>query len=115
MPEVAHVASGKVREIYALDDERLLLVATDRDPGQGPRPHRAVRLLVRAHEAHRPEPPAGVAGRRPFDRVPPPGDASRGMRRPRVHHRFGLEGLPRERRGVRAPATRGPAGIAALA
>jgi phosphoribosylaminoimidazole-succinocarboxamide synthase len=30
MPEAAHVASGKVREIYALDDERLLLVATDR-------------------------------------------------------------------------------------
>jgi len=31
MPEaVAHVASGKVREIYALDDERLLLVASDR-------------------------------------------------------------------------------------
>jgi phosphoribosylaminoimidazole-succinocarboxamide synthase len=29
MPE-AHVASGKVREIYALDDERLLLVASDR-------------------------------------------------------------------------------------
>jgi phosphoribosylaminoimidazole-succinocarboxamide synthase len=31
MPETAvHVASGKVRELYALDDERLLLVATDR-------------------------------------------------------------------------------------
>ena len=31
MPEaVAHVASGKVRELYALDDERLLLVASDR-------------------------------------------------------------------------------------
>jgi len=30
MPEVVHVASGKVREIYALDDERLLLVASDR-------------------------------------------------------------------------------------
>jgi len=30
MPEAVHVASGKVREIYALDDERLLLVATDR-------------------------------------------------------------------------------------
>jgi phosphoribosylaminoimidazole-succinocarboxamide synthase len=30
MPEAAHVASGKVRELYALDDERLLLVATDR-------------------------------------------------------------------------------------
>ncbi|HET8606492.1 MAG TPA: phosphoribosylaminoimidazolesuccinocarboxamide synthase [Gaiellaceae bacterium] len=30
MPEAAHVASGKVREIYALDGERLLLVASDR-------------------------------------------------------------------------------------
>jgi phosphoribosylaminoimidazole-succinocarboxamide synthase len=30
MREVVHVASGKVREIYALDDERLLLVASDR-------------------------------------------------------------------------------------
>ena len=29
MPET-HLASGKVREIYALDDERLLLVASDR-------------------------------------------------------------------------------------
>jgi phosphoribosylaminoimidazole-succinocarboxamide synthase len=30
MPETVHVASGKVREIYALDDQRLLLVASDR-------------------------------------------------------------------------------------
>ena len=31
MPDaVAHVGSGKVRELYALDDERLLLVASDR-------------------------------------------------------------------------------------
>jgi phosphoribosylaminoimidazole-succinocarboxamide synthase len=31
MPETAvHLGSGKVRELYALDDERLLLVATDR-------------------------------------------------------------------------------------
>src|SRR5690349_10304571 len=30
MPETVHVASGKVREIYSLDDERLLLVASDR-------------------------------------------------------------------------------------
>jgi phosphoribosylaminoimidazole-succinocarboxamide synthase len=31
VPEaVTHVASGKVRELYALDDERLLLVASDR-------------------------------------------------------------------------------------
>jgi len=30
MLDAVHVASGKVREIYALDDERLLLVASDR-------------------------------------------------------------------------------------
>ena len=30
MPEAIHLASGKVREIYALDEERLLLVASDR-------------------------------------------------------------------------------------
>jgi phosphoribosylaminoimidazole-succinocarboxamide synthase len=31
MPETAlHVASGKIRELFALDDERLLLVASDR-------------------------------------------------------------------------------------
>jgi phosphoribosylaminoimidazole-succinocarboxamide synthase len=30
VPEAVHVASGKVREIYSLDDERLLLVASDR-------------------------------------------------------------------------------------
>ena len=29
-PTATHLASGKVREIYALDDERLLLVASDR-------------------------------------------------------------------------------------
>ena len=30
MSEATHVASGKVREIYSLDDDRLLLVASDR-------------------------------------------------------------------------------------
>ena len=30
MPETAHVGSGKVRELYALDDDRLLLIASDR-------------------------------------------------------------------------------------
>src|SRR5438128_10809527 len=30
MPEAVHLASGKVREIYALDEARLLLVASDR-------------------------------------------------------------------------------------
>src|SRR2546423_12910100 len=30
MPETAHLGSGKVRELYGLDGERLLLVASDR-------------------------------------------------------------------------------------
>ena len=30
MSEALHVGSGKVRELYALDDDRLLLVASDR-------------------------------------------------------------------------------------
>src|ERR1700716_1802725 len=30
MADAVHVGSGKVRELYALDDERLLLVASDR-------------------------------------------------------------------------------------
>jgi phosphoribosylaminoimidazole-succinocarboxamide synthase len=30
MSEAAHVGSGKIRELYSLDDERLLLVASDR-------------------------------------------------------------------------------------
>jgi phosphoribosylaminoimidazole-succinocarboxamide synthase len=30
MPEALHVGSGKIRELYALDDDRLLLVASDR-------------------------------------------------------------------------------------
>ena len=30
MPELVHLGSGKVRELYALDDERLLLTASDR-------------------------------------------------------------------------------------
>jgi phosphoribosylaminoimidazole-succinocarboxamide synthase len=30
MPEATHLASGKVRELYALDTDRLLLVASDR-------------------------------------------------------------------------------------
>ena len=30
MPEAVHVGGGKVRELYALDDDRLLLVASDR-------------------------------------------------------------------------------------
>ena len=77
MSETAtHVASGKVREIYALDDERLLLVASDRIstfdvvlPTEIPDKGRVLTglsgLLVRADARDRPEPPArGARGRR---------------------------------------------------
>ena len=66
MSEVVHVGSGKVRELYALDEERLLLDGerphldlrrrpADRDPGQGPRAHRPLGVLVRADARHRRE------------------------------------------------------------
>ena len=69
MPEAVHVASGKVREIYALDDERLLLVASDRIstfdvvlptpiPDKGRVLTGLVGVLVRADARDRPEPPA---------------------------------------------------------
>ena len=70
------VRSGKVRDLFAIDDQRLLLVASDRisafdvvlptrDPGQGPRPDRHLALLVRAIRARRDhgQPPA-LDGRR---------------------------------------------------
>ena len=55
----AFVRSGKVRDLYRVGDDRLLLVASDRlsafdvvlpdaDPRQGPRAHRPVAVLVRA-------------------------------------------------------------------
>src|SRR4030095_30993 len=41
----------------------------DRHPGQGPGPDRPVRLLVRSHHRHLPEPPAGAPGRPPLHRT----------------------------------------------
>ncbi len=116
MPEAAvHLGSGKVRELYALDDERLLLVASDRIstfdvilpteiPDKGRVLTGSVGLLVRAHAPHRPEPPARAARRRPLARVPPARDAAGRGRRPRLPLRLGLEGLLRDGRGVRARA-----------
>ena len=87
----------------------------DRDPGQGSRADGPLRVLVRADEAHRPEPLARAARRRSLDGVPAAGDAARRMRRPRLHHRLGLEGLPAKRRGVRAPASGRAARVGAAA
>ena len=64
----AFVRSGKVRDLYQLDDDRLLLVASDRvsafdvvlptrDPRQGPRPDRPLALLVRRDRRDRRQPP----------------------------------------------------------
>ena len=51
-----------------------------------------------------PEPPARAAARRPLDRVPAARDAADRVRRPRLPHRLGLEGLPGDRRRLRARA-----------
>ena len=80
MPETAtHVGSGKVRELYALDDDRLLLVASDRIstfdvvlPTEIPDKGRVLTGLsafwfARTHE-HLREPPARRAAGRPVAR-----------------------------------------------
>ena len=118
MPEaVTHVGSGKVRELYALDDERLLLVASDRIstfdvvlPTEIPDKGRVLTGLsafwfARTREIVA-EPPARAAGRRPLDRVPPARDAADRVRRARLPGRVGLEGLPGDRLGLRARARR---------
>ena len=65
----SYLRSGKVRDLYRLNDGRLAArrlrpdqrvrrdPALD-DPGQGPRPHRPVAVLVRRDRRDRPEPPA---------------------------------------------------------
>ena len=123
MPEAAvHLGSGKVRELYALDDERLLLVASDRistfdvdppdrDPGQGPRAHRPLRLLVRADAGARPESPARASRRRPVARMPAPRDAPGRDRRPRLSVGLRLEGLRRHRCRLRSRAADGAARV----
>ena len=76
--------SGKVRDLYAVSDDRLLLVASDRlsafdvvlptrDPRQGPRPDRPVAVLVLADRRPRREPPR--RGRARGDPGGAPGDA----------------------------------------
>ena len=117
MSEATHVASGKVREIYALDDERLLLVASDRIstfdvilPTEIPDKGRVLTGLsgfwFARTQRHRPEPPARAARGRPLDRVPQARDAADRVRRARVPLGLGLEGLQGDRRGVRPQASR---------
>ena len=120
-------ASGKVRELYALGDDRLLLVATDRistfdvvlpdgDPRQGARADRPVGVLVRADAAHRPQPSPRAARRRPLARVPAARDAPR--RRSSSAATSPAPGWTDYResgRGLRAPAARRAARVGAAA
>ena len=109
--------------MYDLGD-RLLMVASDRIstydavhptpiPGQGQGAHRAVGLLVRA-DSGTSSPTTCVSF---TDGVPDEargralaraaaGDAARRVRRARLHHRLGLEGLPGDRLGLRHRAAR---------
>ena len=118
MPEAAlHVGSGKVRELYALDDERLLLVASDRIstfdvvlPTDIPDKGRVLtglgRVLVRPHAGDLREPPARAPRGRTLDRVPAARDAADRVRRARLPRRLRLEGLHGDRRGLRSRAAR---------
>ncbi len=109
---------GKVRDIYDVGDDRVLLVATDRisafdvvlpepDPGQGPRPDRAHAVLARTHDRRRPQPPRERRPARLPRAVPQragagrPGDARhqgagdpRRVRGARLPHGFGAEAVP---------------------
>ena len=81
------------------------------DPRQGQGADRAHGVLARAHRRRVPEPP-DLVHRGPGG-VPRPRDAGRAardgagrVRRARLHHRLGLEGLPGHRRGLRDRAAR---------
>ena len=123
----AFLRSGKVRDLYALADGRLVLVASDRIsafdvvlPTTIPDKGRVLTGLSRFWFAEtagdRPEPPprrCDVAGLR---RPPRSGDdlpADRGHPdrggRPRLPRGVGLEGVPGERHGLRDPAAGRPA------
>ena len=115
MPEAVHVGSGKVREIYELDDERLLLVASDRIstfdvvlPTEIPDKGRVLTGLSGFWFARTREiVPNHLLGLRADGRSTEArrlDDAPDRVRRARLPGRLGLEGLPGHRRGVRAPA-----------
>ena len=118
MPETAlHVGSGKVRELYALDDERLLLVASDRIstfdvvlPTDIPDKGRVLTGLAGFWFARTQEICAEPSARSPLgrtlDRVPAARDAPDRVRRSRLPRGIRLEGLHGHRRGVRSRASR---------
>ena len=122
MPEAVHLASGKVREIYALDDERLLLVASDRIstfdvilPTPIPDKGRVLTGMsafwfARTREIV-PNHLLELARRRPLDGLPAARDAAGGARRARLPLRLRLGRLPGVGLGVRPRAAGRPARV----
>ena len=118
MREALHVGSGKVRELYALDDERLLLVASDRLstydvvlPTAIPDKGRVLSGLsaywfTRTRDVV-PNHFLALRPRRPLDRMRPAHDAARRVRRARLSCRVRVGRLSRDRRALRAPAPQG--------
>ena len=129
---------GKVREVYVVDDDRLLLVATDRVSAfdvvmararavQGRRAHAAHRVVAARSSARSCRitcsAPTPTRSSPRFPRSPPHRDAlagramlcrahrgvSRRVRRARLSLRLGVEGVRSER--ARSPASRLPPGL----
>ena len=77
----------------------------DPDPRQGEGPQQDVALLVRADRRHRPQPlhlsRRPGRGRGPRHASAEARDVPGRVRRARLHHRVGLEGVPGDRRGLR--------------
>ena len=108
-----------MREVRRVDDERLLIVATDRIsaydwimPTPIPDKGRVLTALsafwFATHGRHRPQPP-DRAVERAGDAGAAAGDAAGGVRGPRLPGRLGLARLRGDRRGLRPPAPAGPA------
>ena len=110
--DATHVASGKVREIYALGDDTLALTASDRistfdvvlptHPGQGAGADRALGVLVRANARGRAEPPPRAPRGRAHDGLPEARDASDRVRRARVSRWIRMERLSGDWSGLRS-------------
>ena len=124
LSDYQHLASGKVRELYRIDDDHLLFVASDRisafdyildnrDPRQGPHPDRDERVLLRLHRGAQPSrrsarrPAHPRRGARPRAGGAQARDDSRRVRRARLPHRLRADRLPEDRRGLRHRAAAG--------
>ena len=117
--DTVHLGSGKVRELYALGDDRLLLVASDRIstfdvvlPTEIPDKGRVLTGLAafwfaRTRSICSEPPPRAPAGRA-LDGVPPAHHAADRVRGARLPRGLRLEGLPDHGRGLRPPAARRP-------